>query len=203
MRKMMMFVCLVMLAGRAWGDKCLNPSGCFGFSEDRKISMVISKDPKDLSQRGSPDRAAWHFHWLDASFKNPIPISGVLAGVTEDHRHFSVMIPKKGNRFILFDPSSGSRDDHRPRLLVYDVRGNSAQLMKGYTLEELLSKEELEKVSQSVSHIQWISSVEEGHRHQGALYDEDGDLFYIHTAWMTFIKIDLKKGTVTRGAMKE
>lgn len=214
MTRKMVMIGLVMCAGLAGGDSCTDPSGSFGSSQDRNFMVVVSRDPntpdpriRDRSRVGDPyfpEHADWHFHWLDASWKPPVPKSGVLEGVTEYHRHFSVFVPKRGGRFILFDPSSGSKTDRRPRLLVYALEEEGAKLIKRYTLEELLgSKEELEKVTGSLSHIQWIRPREAHDKGGGALYDEDGDLFYIHTAWMTYVKVDLSTGAITRGGMKE
>lgn len=92
----------------------------------------------------------WKFTWQDTVEKRTI--SGAVEEL-RGHVHPTVFVSSSGHRFAIFNGDGGHQYENR--LLIYGADG---KLVKSFGLNDLLNARELDRVSETTSHIQWLNS---------------------------------------------
>jgi hypothetical protein len=126
---------LVSLTSPPFADRCKPSDRMRGESKDGRYVVIARYDE---------DAGKWNARWEDT--KTDETGEGILEYLMW-HAHADVLIADDGSRFVVFDPKAGRREEHR--LQVYD---KAIELVGDFGLKELLTEDELGKVSYTVNH---------------------------------------------------
>jgi hypothetical protein len=138
-RTLLTLLACCLLPGVSLADKCKPRSQAAAASRDGRFSLEARFDPQSN---------AWKVRLEDRQTKRTT--DGGFEGLGW-HTHLSAFVADDGSRVVVFDATAGRAQTKR--LLIYDA---SLKLLKAFTLEDLLTPAELDKVRYSVSHCHFV-----------------------------------------------
>ncbi len=142
-------------------DRCRPSTNATGTAEDGKFYVELKFDETKRK-------------WLFESAVDGKQVATGEIGELQWHAHPSVLVSPQGDRFVVFDPSATRR--HNDRVIIYSMQGEK---LKSLGVDDLLTKEEMKSVRQSVSHLWWTES----HNTKGnAWLSDDGKFFELLAA---------------------
>src|SRR5918997_1475828 len=132
------------LISSASADTCSPAVQASGSSPDGRYT--VSMVPRPVSWREF--YTDWDYVWQDAKTKERI--EGTLKNV-HDHSHMDVFLTADGSRIAIFEPSAGPV--FVERIYIFDREGHP---IRRFGLRDLLTFEEMLKISQTTSHLGWL-----------------------------------------------
>lgn len=125
--------------GPASADSCRFQTEASASSEDGRYTL-----------KARVEEGSWKATLSDAKTKKAV--EGTLERISL-HSHFRAFVSRGGSRIVVFEPIAGS--GMNDRVLVYD---RNFRLLKSFGLDELLTPDELGRVTFSISHAQGVSA---------------------------------------------